>query len=58
MKLNLSIPDIIVEELDKFVDGIRFRSRAHLATIILADWITSQKQIAWKPGKVKPSKTK
>jgi hypothetical protein len=58
MKLNLTVPDTIVKELDNFVDGIRFRSRAHLTTVILADWITSQKRIAWKPGKVKPSKTK
>jgi hypothetical protein len=39
MQLNFQIPDKVVEELDRFVDGIRFRNRAQLITVILADWL-------------------
>jgi metal-responsive CopG/Arc/MetJ family transcriptional regulator len=53
MKLNLMVPDKVVKELDSFVDGIKFRSRAHLITAILADWITLNKGPEWLPAKIK-----
>jgi len=53
MKLNLKVPDKVIEELDSFVDGIKFRSRAHLITAILADWITINKGEEWLPAKIK-----
>jgi metal-responsive CopG/Arc/MetJ family transcriptional regulator len=52
MKLSLIIPDKVVEEVDTFVDGIKFRSRAHLITAILADWITLNKGEEWLPAKI------
>jgi metal-responsive CopG/Arc/MetJ family transcriptional regulator len=53
MKLSLIIPDKVIEELDTFVDGIKFRSRAHLITCILVDWITLNKGKEWLPAQIK-----
>lgn len=39
MQLNFQIPGKVVEELDKHVDGIRFRNRTQLITVILDDWL-------------------
>lgn len=41
MKLHFRIPDHVIRQLDKHVDGKRFRSRAQLITTILADWVYS-----------------
>lgn len=38
-KEAVRIPDEIVERLDKKVDKIRYRSRAHLITAILSGWL-------------------
>ena len=39
MQLNFKCPDSVVRELDTFIDGIRFHSRAQLITTILATWV-------------------
>lgn len=42
MQLNFKCPDCVIEELDKYVDGVRYPSRACLITVILNNWIASQ----------------
>ena len=40
--LSFSCPDSVVKELDKHVDGIKYRNRAQLMTFILAEWLDCQ----------------
>ena len=40
--LSFSCPDSLVKELDKHVDGIKYRNRAQLMTFILAEWLDCQ----------------
>lgn len=42
MQLNFKCPDSVIEELDKYVDGVRYPSRACLITVILNNWIVAQ----------------
>lgn len=44
MQLGVRIPDEIVKQLDRYVDRIRYRSRAHLITVILAEWLDEQEE--------------
>lgn len=44
MQLAVRIPDKIVKGLDRHVDRVRFRSRAQLITVILADWLSEKKK--------------
>lgn len=39
MKLHLSCPDEVIQELDKYVDGIQFRNRTQLIRWILWSWL-------------------
>jgi hypothetical protein len=49
MQLNFSCPDEIVKELDKHVDGVRYRNRAQLMTTIFAEWLDGQFVRGLKP---------
>lgn len=42
MQFGVRIPDVLVQEVDKFVDGNIFRSRAHLVTTMVVEWIAKQ----------------
>jgi Arc/MetJ-type ribon-helix-helix transcriptional regulator len=42
MHLTVRIPNSIIERLDLYVDEIRYRSRAHLITVILMEWLESE----------------
>jgi metal-responsive CopG/Arc/MetJ family transcriptional regulator len=42
MKLNFEIPTGLISKLDEYVDGIRFRSRAHAITVIVSDWLARE----------------
>ena len=42
MQITIRIPDDIIKEADEYVDNIHFRSRAHLITVVLADWLEAQ----------------
>lgn len=44
MQISLRIPDDIPEKLDRFVDGIRYRSRAHLISVILHEWLEREER--------------
>lgn len=39
MKLNMTCPDEVIRAIDKHVDGVTFRSRSHLITFILQNWV-------------------
>lgn len=38
-QIYIRIPDRIIEKLDRHIDKIEYRSRAHLVTVILSDWL-------------------
>jgi metal-responsive CopG/Arc/MetJ family transcriptional regulator len=38
-QLNIRIDDRIVHNLDRYVDGIRYRSRGHLINVLLVEWL-------------------
>lgn len=39
MKLHLSCPDEVIQELDEYVDGIQIRNRTQLIRWILSSWL-------------------
>ena len=43
MQYVVRSPDTLMEELDNFVDGERFKSRNQLINLVLADWIAREK---------------
>ena len=42
MQLAVRIPDELIARLDEHVDRIHFRSRAHLITVIISEWLDEQ----------------
>jgi hypothetical protein len=38
------MPDEILERLDEYIDGVRYKSRAHLAACIFLDWLDDQEE--------------
>ena len=42
MQITIRIPDEIIEGIDEYVDHIHYRSRAHLITAVLSDWLEDQ----------------
>lgn len=45
----IRVPDHIIHNIDKYVDGVRFRSRAHLITTVLKDYIEQLDQVDGDP---------
>lgn len=45
MQLHFSCPDEVVNELDKHVDGVRYRNRTHLMFTIFMDWLSNKEKI-------------
>jgi hypothetical protein len=45
MKLHFSCPDEVVKELDKHIDGVRYRNRTHLMFTIFMDWLSNKEKI-------------
>jgi Arc/MetJ-type ribon-helix-helix transcriptional regulator len=43
--ITVRLPKMIVDELDRHVDGIAFRSRAHALHLILAEWLDKQRNM-------------
>lgn len=43
-QLNFDCPDGVVKALDGLIDGIYFRNRAQLITVVLAEWLKERKQ--------------
>ena len=41
-QLNFKISTDLIAKLDEYVDGIRFRSRAHAITVIVSDWLARE----------------
>lgn len=41
----IRVPDHIINNIDHFVDGVRYRSRAHLITTILKEHLEQLKQL-------------
>lgn len=39
MQLSARIPDEVIDKLDRYIDGIQYRSRAQLISVILQEWI-------------------
>jgi len=48
---NMRFPDRVMKALDQYVDGVRYRSKAQLITVILSDWLEH-------PYFIKPKKRK
>ena len=44
MQITIRIPDEIIKEADQYVDNIHYRSRAHLITVALADWLEERRE--------------
>lgn len=44
MQLAVRMPDHLVSMLDEHVDGVRYRSRAQLITIIISDWLDKKEK--------------
>ena len=44
MQITIRVPDEIIKEIDDYIDNIHFRSRAHLITVVLSDWLEAQKE--------------
>lgn len=42
-KLNVDIPDKVINVIDRFVDGTRYRNRTQLISTILYDWVEEKK---------------
>jgi len=42
MQLNFKISTDLIAKLDEYVNGIRFRSRAHSITVIVSDWLARE----------------
>jgi len=47
----MRFPDRVMKALDQYVDGVRYRSKAQLITVILSDWLEH-------PYFIKPKKRK
>ena len=43
-QLGVRIPKEIIESVDSHVDGVKFRSRAHLITVLVLEWLEKQKK--------------
>lgn len=43
-QLNFRINDEVVKGIDRFVDGIHYRSRGHLINVILLEWLERQEK--------------
>jgi metal-responsive CopG/Arc/MetJ family transcriptional regulator len=41
--ITIRLPKMIVDELDRYVDGVTLRNRAHAFHVILAEWLESQR---------------
>lgn len=39
MQITIRVPDEIIEAADKFVDKVKYRSRAQVVTVALLDWL-------------------
>jgi len=44
VQITIRIPDDIVKEADEYIDHVHIRSRAHLITVALAEWLDRQKE--------------
>jgi hypothetical protein len=42
IQLGVRIPELLVRALDKYVDGSTYRSRAHLVSEMIVEWIARQ----------------
>lgn len=43
-QLNFDCPEGVVRALDRLIDGIYFRNRAQLITVVLSEWLKERKQ--------------
>jgi metal-responsive CopG/Arc/MetJ family transcriptional regulator len=45
-KITVQISKIVSDELDRWVNGIMFRSRSHAYEVIIKDWLSVQNKKA------------